>query len=350
MSIKSTRLAQAIKPLLSWYDLNARKLPWRETRDPYCIWVSEIMLQQTRVETVKPYYERFIKQIPDISALARISWEELSKLWEGLGYYSRVRNMQKAARMICDDFAGVFPCDYASIRKLPGIGSYTAGAIASIAFDLPFPAVDGNVLRVIARLMADDRDILLPQVRKEVEETLKDVYPKQRCGDFTQSLMELGALICVPGAAPKCEICPLAFMCEANKNNTQADYPIRRKKAEKKKQTITVVLLQQDSHFALRKRNENGLLKGLWEPINFEGEFSRPEIEEKLQNMGVTVKKIERLPDQKHIFTHIEWKMKVYAAECSTKADNLLFVWADREELDCKYTLPTAFSKLFIGK
>lgn len=226
--------------------------------------------------------------------------------------------------MICSDFAGVFPNDYANILKLPGIGSYTAGAIASIAFDLPFPAVDGNVLRVIARLTVDDRDILLPQVRKETEEILKSIYPKKRCGDFTQSLMELGALVCVPGAVPKCEICPLAFMCGANKSNKQAEYPVRRQKAERKKQSITVILLRQDSRLALRKR-EKGLLKGLWEPINFEGDLSVDEVEKMLRDMGFVIKKIERLPDQKHIFTHIEWEMSVYAEMCISKGREYVF-------------------------
>ena len=199
-------LEKIVKPLLAWYDKGRRILPWRESPTPYHVWVSEIMLQQTRVEAVKPYYDRFMQELPDIEALAKVDEEKLLKLWEGLGYYNRARNLKKSAEKIVIDYEGQMPDSYEELVKLTGIGSYTAGAIASIAFGKPYPAVDGNVLRILARLRLDERDILDAGVKRAVETELLQVIPKDRPGDFNQALMELGAVVCVPNGMPKCDI------------------------------------------------------------------------------------------------------------------------------------------------
>ena len=208
---------EIIPPLLAWYDEAKRILPWRGTKDPYNIWVSEIMLQQTRVEAVKPYYDRFLQALPTVRDLAGAEESYLLKLWEGLGYYNRVRNMQKAAQILVERYGGEMPADAKEILALPGIGSYTMGAIASIAFQIPLPAVDGNVLRILTRLYGDDSDILDPRFKKKTEEALVRIMPKDRPGDVNQAMMELGATVCLPNGMPKCESCPWQDRCVARK-------------------------------------------------------------------------------------------------------------------------------------
>ena len=210
-------LYKIVEPLLAWYEKNRRKLPWRENVSAYRVWVSEIMLQQTRVEAVKPYFARFIDALPDVSDLADCEEEKLLKLWEGLGYYNRVRNMQKAAKTVMEEYGGQLPDDYEKLLSLKGIGSYTAGAIASIAYGIPVPAVDGNVLRIITRLTQDESDIMKQSVKKRVEQALLEVMPQKRAGVFNQALMELGATVCVPNGAPLCEACPWKEFCLAKK-------------------------------------------------------------------------------------------------------------------------------------
>ena len=205
---------QIVTPLLSWYDKHARVLPWREDTAAYRVWVSEIMLQQTRVEAVKPFFERFIKALPDVQALSEAPEDELLKLWEGLGYYNRVRNMQKAARVIVSEYGGDFPADYEKLLSLPGLGHYTAGAVSSIAFGIPMPAVDGNVLRVLSRVTASYEDVLKQSVKTAMEAEVKKIIPADRAGDFNQALIEIGAIVCVPNGKAKCEICPLALLWE----------------------------------------------------------------------------------------------------------------------------------------
>lgn len=222
-------------PLLAWYDSGRRILPWREEPTPYHVWLSEIMLQQTRVEAVKPYYDRFLQALPDIESLAAADEEKLLKLWEGLGYYNRARNLKKAAQILVSEYGGRMPDDYEIILSLPGIGSYTAGAISSIAFGKAYPAVDGNVLRILARLRTDERDILQAGVKKSVEEELADVMPKDRPGDFNQALMELGAMVCIPNGAPKCDVCPWKELCRARAQGITGEFP---KKAGKKPRSI----------------------------------------------------------------------------------------------------------------
>lgn len=338
-------------PLLAWYRANKRDLPWRQDRDAYHIWVSEIMLQQTRVEAVIPYYQRFIKRCPDIASLAACKEEELLKLWEGLGYYSRVKNMKKAAQIICKDYQGQFPKELEKILELPGIGAYTAGAIASIAFEQAAAAVDGNVLRVITRLTQDSSDIMDAKFRKEVTAMLERVYPKQGRGDFTQSLMELGAVVCVPNGAPKCKECPISFLCGAYQNQAQMQYPVKKKKAARKIQKKTVVVLWHEDKVALHKRGEKGLLSGMWELPNMDGYKTFEELKQWLANQGIMVrdaKKPENTKNEvKHIFTHIEWHMQYWIVSCEAVAGENNFTWVTQEQIKTQIALPTAFRKVY---
>lgn len=366
-------LKQIVQPLLGWYRDNARVLPWRENRDfgqntdnasdgtAYRVWVSEIMLQQTRVETVIPYYERFMRQYPDIGTLAEAQEDQLLKRWEGLGYYSRVRNLQKAAQMICRDYDGHFPRQYAEIIKLPGIGAYTAGAICSIAFEEASPAVDGNVLRVVTRLTQDGGDIRDVRVRQRITDALRAVYPKQERGNFTQSLMELGAVVCVPNGAPKCGACPIREQCGAYRAGTQLCYPVKKKKAERRVEEKTVLVLWRDGRIALRRRDGKGLLSGMWELPNTEGHCGRAAVKQRLSDCGITAGEISALPDKKHIFTHIEWRMRCFAVRCTPAAASdekgtrpeasveCPFTWVTPGMLEREIALPTAFQKVIKG-
>ena len=302
-----------ITPLLKWYDQNKRILPWRGSRDPYKIWVSEIMLQQTRVEAVKPYYERFMAELPDVHKLASAKEERLLKLWEGLGYYNRVRNMQKAAIRIEEQYQGEFPKTYDEIIQLSGIGSYTAGAIASIAFHEPVPAVDGNVLRIISRLILYEEDILSQKAKNEVRDMLLPFMDVQgRSGDINQALMELGATICVPNGAPHCEDCPWEKMCQAHQKEVWQEYP---KKAAKKSRRIekkTVLIIGDGEHILLHKRPAKGLLAAMYELPNYEGELSEKEAVSVVRALGMAPLRIQKTRKAKHIFSHIEWEMSGY--------------------------------------
>lgn len=340
-------LQRAASPLLEWYDTNRRRLPWREESTPYRVWVSEIMLQQTRVEAVKPYFQRFMEELPDIRALAEVQEDELLKLWEGLGYYSRARNLQKAARQIVEEYGGQMPGDHESLMKLKGIGSYTAGAIASIAFGQPVPAVDGNVLRVIARLLADGGDILNPAVKKRIEEELCPVMPKDRPGDFNQALMELGATVCLPNGAPKCSECPWKELCRAGRDGTWTEYPKKSAKKPRKIEKKTILVIRDGKCAAIRKRPASGLLAGLYEFPALEGHATKEEVLSWLKKQGVSAVRVERLPDAKHIFTHKEWHMTGFSIlvdelEPMKRDKKLLFV--KPEETEEKYPIPSAFA------
>lgn len=340
---KEYNLAEIVEPLLYWYDLHARILPWRENTEPYRVWVSEIMLQQTRVEAVKPFYERFMDQLPTIQSLALAEEEVILKLWEGLGYYNRVRNLQKAAQLICAEHNGVFPQVYEQILALPGIGEYTAGAISSISFHKPVPAVDGNVLRVITRLTENSQDITSPALKKQMTHQLKEIYPMTRCGDFTQSLMELGATVCTPNGSPKCDDCPLSHLCNARRNGTQMQFPVKAKKAARKQQVMTVLLLCCGDKIAVNKRTSGGLLDGLWEFPNAPTPLTVSGVNEWLALHELQAKHIGKTSPQKHIFTHIEWKMDGYIVQCTGM--NKEYTWVTRDILDKEITLPTAFKK-----
>ena len=330
--------------LLPWYEKNKRDLPWRTNNDPYRVWLSEIMLQQTRVEAVKGYYARFLEALPSISALADCDDDALHKLWEGLGYYSRVRNLKKAAIRIMEDHGGVFPGEYGAVRALPGIGDYTAGAICSICYDLPTPAVDGNVLRVVSRICEDPTPIDLPAQKKAVLNALEAVYPA-RAGDFTQALMELGATICGPNRKPLCKECPCREFCGSALHGTAEQFPVKLPKREKKAQELTLFILSRDGEFALRKRPGTGLLAGLWEFPNIPGKLDLSQAVDALKGMGISVKDIRAQLERVHIFTHIRWEMRGFYLEVSEKSDD--FIWMTRQQVDSQTALPTAFRQFW---
>ena len=325
--------------LLPWYRENRRDLPWRSTREPYHIWVSEIMLQQTRVEAVKGYYARFLNRLPDIESLALCDDDELHKLWEGLGYYSRVRNLKKAAGVIMAEHGGVFPGDYAAVRALPGIGDYTAGAVCSIAFGQPRAAVDGNVLRVLSRLRADGEPIDLPAVKKRVQQELEAVYPVDAAGEFTQALMELGATVCVPNGEPKCGLCPCREFCRGRE--AWQSLPVKLPKKAKKQENRTVFLLHCGDRWAIEKRPGKGLLAGLWQFPNMEGHLEAAEAVSWAEERGLHPNHVERSVDRHHIFTHIRWDLRGWFLEVGQMSGE--FTWLTLEEIDTQAALPTAF-------
>ena len=326
--------------LLPWFSEHKRDLPWRKDREPYHVWLSEIMLQQTRVEAVKGYYTRFLDRLPTVRALAEAEEGEVLKLWEGLGYYSRARNLQKAANKIMSTHSGSFPADYAAIRALPGIGDYTAGAICSICFDQKTPAVDGNVLRVMSRLLDDHRCTDDHQVKREVSGALESVYPAE-AGTFTQALMELGATVCVPNGAPNCRACPMGDLCLALQRGTIDELPVRAEKKARKQQNLTVFLLTCGDRLALQRRGDTGLLAGLWELPNLPGTLSPEEIIRAAEDWELRPQYLEKTVGRTHIFTHIQWNMQGARLHCG--AENDTFIWADRETVARDYALPTAF-------
>lgn len=339
----SKNLSAIAAPLVEWYQSNRRTLPWREDKNPYHVWVSEIMLQQTRIEAVIEHYYAFMAALPTLSDLAAVEEEKLLKLWEGLGYYSRARNLKKAAVKIMSDFGGDFPRDFKTLRTLPGIGDYTAGAIASICFGEQVPAVDGNVLRVLARITADETNVLLPETKKKAEALLKTIIPPQ-AGDFNEGLMELGETICLPNTLPLCERCPLREYCEARKQEKTADLPVRIKETKRKVQKMTVFILRDESGCtAIRKREEKGLLAGLFELPHVDGFLSEAAAQQQAADWGLEALSVSAPEQTKHIFTHIEWQMRCYRLEVKNK--NCAFIFAGAQELNDSYALPTAFGK-----
>jgi len=332
------RLSRVTEPLLAWYDACARVLPWRSEPTPYRVWVSEIMLQQTRVEAAKPYFARFMEELPDISALAAASEDTLMKLWQGLGYYNRVRNMKKAAQICVEEYGGELPADPEALGKLPGIGSYTVGAISSIAFGLPVPAVDGNVLRVLSRLRGDERDIAAPATKKAVAADLAAVIPLDAPGDFNQALMELGATVCLPNGVPLCDNCPAQDFCRAHRENRTEELPVKAAKKARRAESRVVYLLFHENKVALRRRPDKGLLAGLWEFPNELADGADP-----LARWGLSAPALERAGTGKHIFSHVEWHMTALAAELERPDLPEGWVWADRAALRDTYALPSAF-------
>ena len=330
--------------LLPWYRENRRNLPWREDREPYHIWLSEIMLQQTRVEAVKGYYTRFLGALPTISALAQCDDELLHKLWEGLGYYTRVRNLKKAAQVVMADYGGVFPVEYADVLALPGIGAYTAGAICSIAYDQPTPAVDGNVLRVLSRLGDDAAPIDLPETKRRFTDLLAAVYPKE-AGEFTQALMELGATVCGPNRKPDCGSCPCRTLCLGLRSGRAEALPVKSPKKERRQEDRTVFILSCDGRFALEKRPEQGLLAGLWQFPNVPGHLDTAQALEAVEGMGLRPREILREVEKKHIFTHIQWNMKGIYLEITQTGGG--FQWFTEEEINTQAALPTAFRQFW---
>lgn len=349
--MQQNQLEKIVTPLLTWYHANSRRLPWRENKDPYRIWVSEIMLQQTRVEAVIPYYERFMEHCPTVASLAACDDEELLKLWEGLGYYSRAKNLKKAADIICTRYQGRFPEEVAEILELPGIGAYTAGAIASIAFEKAAAAVDGNVLRVITRLTEDSQDITDMAFRRQITQELEKVYPLKDRGDFTQSIMELGAVVCVPNGVPKCEECPVKSLCGAYSRGTQLQYPVKKKKALRKTEEKTALILKHQNRIAIRKRSGPGVLSGLWELPNLKGASTKQQLLQWLTEKGLVIKDIRKPGSGKqrlrHIFTHIEWQMEYWIGDCESVGAENDFTWVSTEQLETEIALPTAFRKIY---
>ena len=329
--------------LLAWYRENARDLPWRHTREPYPIWVSEIMLQQTRVSAVIGYYTRFLEAFPTVNALADASEEELLSLWQGLGYYSRARNLRTAARAIAE--RGGFPDTYEGLLALPGIGAYTAGAIASAAFGRRTPAVDGNVLRVMSRLTDNHGDVLSPKVRRGIEAEVREGFPESEedARIFNQALMELGATVCVPNGAPRCGECPASAYCLGRERGTAAALPVRAPKKERRVEDRTVFVLLRGDKTALRKRPGRGLLAGLWEFPNVEGTLSEAEAAEAVKSWGLSVSDWRGKLNATHIFSHIEWRMTGYVLSV-TGADAQNFAWASGRELQT-YAIPSAFAR-----
>ena len=342
---------QAIpKPLLKWYDGHRRVLPWREEPAPYRVWVSEIMLQQTRVEAVKPYFERFMKKLPDIKALAGADEETLLKLWEGLGYYNRVRNLQKAAKQIQEDFGGCMPDTYEGLMALAGIGSYTAGAIASIAFGRPEPAVDGNVLRVLARVRRDGRMVSEAGVKAAVERELREIMPKDRPGDFNQAMMELGACVCIPNGTPLCGQCPLEKLGMAHRDGAEAEYPKKQAKKPRIIEKKTVLVIRDENSAVVHRRAGRGLLAGMYEFPTMEGYRTAEEVVAYLAGNGLKTLRIQPLEDAKHIFTHREWHMKGYMVRVDEleprkgTGEAKDWIYIEPEETKEKIPIPSAFS------
>lgn len=347
-------LVRLIEPLQEWYQGHARVLPWREEPTAYRVWISEIMLQQTRVEAVKPYFERFIRRLPDVRALAECPEDEYLKLWEGLGYYNRVRNLNAAAKQIMQEYGGELPRDYEELLKLKGVGHYTAGAIASIAYNLPVPAVDGNVLRVIMRVSADGSDIMKQSVRTALEQRLgalmrcwsegADAILRPRV--FNQALMELGALVCVPNGVPHCAECPWSIFCEARLQGRIAQLPVKSPPKERRIEEKTVFVIQGGDKVAIRKRADTGLLAGLYELPNRSGHLSPGEAAGYVQSLGYLPLGVQPLGGAKHVFSHVEWHMigysiRVEEPDGGNGKDDFLFV--ESGELRERYAIPNAF-------
>lgn len=341
----SPRLKETAEPLVEWFREKKRDLPWRKRMNAYRVWISEIMLQQTRVEAVKPYYERFLEELPDVKSLAEVPEERLLKLWEGLGYYSRARNLKKAAQQIMDEYGGRFPESYEEIHSLKGIGNYTAGAISSFVYNIPKPAVDGNVLRVVTRLLADPGDITKASVKKKIESLIEEIIPRRAAGDFNQSLIELGAVVCLPNGEPKCGECPVRHLCLAFEQGNPRAYPIRQKARPRRIEERTVFVFCDSWAAAIQKRPDSGLLAGMYEFPGVTGHLSQDEAVEYGKSLGLVPVRIRSLGNAKHIFSHVEWHMTGYEIlvdeleKCMP--ENMIF--AGRDELESKYPMPSAF-------
>ena len=335
-------LAQAAPRIAEWYAAHRVDLPWRNDPTPYHVWISEIMLQQTRIEAAIPYYHRFLAALPDVAALASVDDDALMALWQGLGYYSRARNLKKAARVLVEEYGGALPADAAKLRALPGIGDYTAGAIASIAFGLPEPAVDGNVMRVVARLTASRDDVMSTKARAAVTAALRAIYPAgEAAAALTEGLMELGERICIPNGEPRCEACPAADLCRARAGGDPARYPVRSRPKPRRIEPLTVFMLRCGDRLALRRRPEKGLLAGLWELPNVSGVLTSEEAAAYLTEQGIVPLNIAPCGEVRHIFTHVEWQMTGYLVDCQEASP--AFDWFTRDQVGKTVAVPTAF-------
>ena len=335
-------LRESAALLIPWCRERRRDLPWRWDASPYRVWISEIMLQQTRIEAVIPYYERFLAELPDAAALAAVPDDRLMKLWEGLGYYSRARNLKKAAQLVTDVYGGELPRSAAELRKLPGVGDYTAGAIASIACGEPEPAVDGNVLRVVMRLTACGDDVLSQKTRRRVSDALRAVYPRgEAAGLLTEGLMELGETLCLPNGAPLCGSCPLKELCLARREGREEELPRRSPKKERRIEEKTVLLLRCGERYALRRREESGLLAGMWEFPSLPGKQDAQSVRAALAERGLPAEEIRPCGESRHVFTHVEWHMTGYTAVVSAQSGE--YEWKTPEEIRAGCASPPAF-------
>ncbi len=333
----------AAERLLSWYGTHYRPLPWRRQPTPYRVWISEIMLQQTRIEAVMPYYVRFMERLPDVQALASVSEDELMKLWEGLGYYSRARNLQKAAKLVCEQHDGQLPADYTALLTLPGIGEYTAGAIASIAYNIPAVAVDGNVMRVLSRLVGDDTDVLSSKAKAHYGAIAQKMLSKEQPGRFNQALMELGETVCLPKTSPDCDSCPWKGLCVAEAADLTDQLPVRSKKSPRrieKRRVAVCITPESPSRILLHKRPQKGLLAGLWELPNATTE--EPLLPEAIAAHCHPL--ANAMPQGKHIFSHVEWHMtgELYVLEPNPLLPTD-YVAVTLAQLRLQYALPSAF-------
>ncbi len=335
-------LQKLTAPLLLWYDLHRRTMPWREKATPYRTWVSEIMLQQTRVSAVIPYFERFMAEVPDVEALAQLPQERLYKLWEGLGYYSRARNLQRAAQTVMAQYGGEIPQSVAQLKTLSGVGDYTAAAIASIHFGVPVPAVDGNLLRVAARVSGCTDDISLSATKKKFTAYLADAIDRDAPGKYNQAMMDLGATVCLPNGKPLCACCPARAFCAACRNHLEQILPVHAPKPPRKAEEKTVFLLVANGKIATRKRPGKGLLASLCEFPNVEGNLDEASAKIVLAQWGFEVKNLAPIGSAKHIFTHIEWQMKGYFAEVKQETGG--FIWSDASAFSA-LPMPSAFRR-----
>lgn len=346
-------MEQLVDPLQRWFGGCARVLPWRENPTPYYVWVSEIMLQQTRVEAVKPFFERFIRNLPDVRSLAECPEDKLLKLWEGLGYYNRARNLKAAAQQIMEQYEGVIPSGYERLLELKGIGRYTAGAIASIAYGEPVPAVDGNVLRVISRVTADDSDIMKQSVRTHMEDRLAALMQRLPIlvpQTFNQALMELGAIVCLPNGEPHCGECPWQKLCRARQQGRIGEIPVKKKQKARRIEKRTVFVIRDGDRVAIRKRPQKGLLAGLYELPNCEGHLDMDEALCRIKEMGCLPIRIQTVSDAKHIFSHVEWHMKGYIVlveepEEPEEASGKDWMFVEAQDARERYAIPAAFAK-----
>ncbi len=347
----SPQMKETVQPLVEWFRENQRDLPWRKRMDAYRVWISEIMLQQTRVEAVKPYYERFLKELPDVKALAEVPEDRLLKLWEGLGYYNRARNLKEAACQIMEKYGGQFPETYEEIRGLKGIGNYTAGAVSSFVYGVRKPAVDGNVLRVVTRITADGSDIAKAGTRTKVEREVEEVIPAEAAGDFNQSLIELGAIVCVPNGEPKCGICPVSGICLAHAQGRETEFPVKAKKKARRIEKRTILVFRDNEKTAVRKRPDTGLLAGLYEFPGTEGHLKQLEVVRYAKSLGLMPIRVKKLGSAKHIFSHVEWHMVGYEVIVDELEKNMReqdaapgeIVFAELRELKEHYPMPSAF-------
>jgi len=347
LQIPAARLEMlpALTPLLlDWYDASKRDLPWRHNVTPYRVWVSEIMLQQTRVEAVKEHYQRFLAALPDIPALCAAPEDGLLKLWEGLGYYSRVRNLQKAARVVCRDYGGRLPASYEALLKLPGFGEYTAGAVASIAFGIPQPCADGNVYRVLSRILCTRADISLSPVKAAFRQCAASMVPGLRPGDFNQSMMELGATVCLPNAEPLCGQCPVGEHCAALNRGCAGELPVKAAKKPRRIEQRTVLVVVAGGKVLLQRREYGGLLAGMFAPPHPEGHLDSGQVKARVEKLGGICHQALPLRHAKHLFSHVEWRMRGFLVRAHTPFPLEEGVWANAEELTRNYALPSAFS------